>query len=115
METADVYPYGLRTRGSWVQILPGAPEFKHLDLQNQVLVPPARPLRDQLFTGAQDSRGNSSAIRDAQDRSGPHAIEHSVGKRHETPHIGARVELGHRPYGMAEQGTAILLGDPRGP
>ena len=40
----------LRTRGSWVQILPGAPIFKHLANLRDWLFASARLLRDFLRT-----------------------------------------------------------------
>jgi hypothetical protein len=38
----------LRTKGSWVRILPGAPLFRYLSPQNQVLLPTVGPMRDSL-------------------------------------------------------------------
>jgi len=103
----------LRTRGSWVQILPGAPAFKHLEYQNQVLRFLARPLRDWLSTGARVSSA-LLAVRDPQDCPRSNAIEYPIGEADETSHIGARVELWHRSHGVTEQGAAILLGDTGG-
>ena len=45
----------LRTRGSWVQVLPGAPDFKGLGSENQVLLATVGPLWDLLSTGPHDT------------------------------------------------------------
>jgi len=80
----------------------------------------ARPLRDELSTAAQVSSSrwhlvlSFLAVRDAQDRPRPYAIEHPIGKAEETSHIGACVELGHCSHGVTEQGATVLLGDAGG-
>src|SRR6202022_4149893 len=48
--TARARQNRLRTRGSWVQVLPGAPEFKWLRAASEVVSRPAGPLPDLLST-----------------------------------------------------------------
>jgi len=47
-------------RGSWVRVLPGAPLYKDLGYQNQVLLDAVGPLWDPLSTGTQSPRATQA-------------------------------------------------------
>ena len=98
-------PASLRTRGSWVQILPGAPIIKDLGPQNQVLVDSAGPLRDLLSTG--------SALGNPQNRLASLSLQHSVSHTNEPTNVTACVMIGHGRCGVAEQGGPIFRADAR--
>jgi hypothetical protein len=96
-------------RGSWVQVLPGAPEFKRFSTLQADAWPVcatfARPFIHRLGSSIVPFY-HASAICNAQNRHSSDAIEHSIREAYEALDIGTGVVLGHRSRGMAEQSRA---------
>jgi hypothetical protein len=95
----------LRNRGSWVQVLPGAPPIQWVSTSKPDAWPVcatfARPFIHRLGSRIVPFC-LVSAICTAQNRHSSDAIEYSIREAYEAPDIGTGVVLGHRSRGMAE-------------